>query len=272
MKKYLFFLIVFAVIEISLALFLTFWRNWFWDAVAAKESLQFIQQLGIFTAVAIGICFVSGVSGYILSLCAIEWRKKLNEKALSVSNSEIENVSQRIQDDCLNYPTLMLNICYGGVKSVFYILVFSISLVIYFHWWYLLVLVGYTIVGSVLTSYIAKPLIKLNYEQQRVEATYRSRLSVEIFKECVHIMLGIAKRTKKLTYFQTFYMQLAVVVPLIMIAPVYFTTATFTIGLLMRYNSICSTILENLSYGVSSFGTINLLLSCRKRLKEIKVI
>lgn len=80
MKKYLVLLGIFALLEISLALYLTFWREHFWQAVSTKQSMQFLQQLGVFTGVALCICLVSGVSGYLVSLTAIKWRQKLDNR------------------------------------------------------------------------------------------------------------------------------------------------------------------------------------------------
>lgn len=278
MKRYLTLLIIFAVIEISLALYLTLWREHFWNAVAAKQSVAFISQLAIFLGVALVCCFVSGISGYLINLSTIKWRDKLNHQAIiseelgrPFPEFQVDNITQRIQQDCKDYPELVLGLGYGFTKALFYILVFSISLVISFEWWYLCVLLAYTILGSVCTSYIAKPLINLNYNQQQAEASYRNDLSVSNFQNCLSLMLGIAKRTKRLTYFQQFYMQIAVVIPLLIIAPTYFSSA-MTVGMLMRFNSLGGTILENMGYGISSWGQINMLLSCRKRLKEINVI
>jgi ABC-type uncharacterized transport system fused permease/ATPase subunit len=84
MKRYLFWLILFAALEISLALYLTTWREHFWNAVSGKEQVQFMHQLGIFTIVALIACFVSGFSGYLVSLTAIRWREKLNARALEL--------------------------------------------------------------------------------------------------------------------------------------------------------------------------------------------
>ena len=273
MIKYIFWLIVFAALEITLALYLTFWREHFWNAVSNKEQLHFLQQLVIFTGVALLACFVSGFSGYLVSLTAIKWREKLNSKAfaLGVHNSKIENANQRIQQDTMDYPDLLLGLAYGSLKALLYIIMFIISLVLSFSWWYVGVLLVYTTIGSVLTNYIAKPLIHLNYEQQRVEATYRNQLKIENFSDCICIMLGLAKKQKHLTYFQQFYSQVGVIIPLLIIAPAYFSSA-MSIGMLMRFNSLSSTILENLSYGVSNFAMINRLLSCHKRLKEAGVL
>lgn len=303
MKKYIISLIIFATLEIALALYLTFWREHFWNAISTKQPLEFLEQLGIFTGVALVICLVAGLSGYVLNLTAIKWREKLNDKAFAVreqktdcnlcvgtgitpsiissavpciycngtGTKEIENVNQRIQEDCWTYPDLVLQIVFGGVKALFYIIVFSISLLLSFSGIYLAIFLSYSIVGTVLTHFIAKPLVKLNYEQQRCEATYRNNLTINNFNECVRIMLGMAKKQKHLTYFQQFYGQVGVVIPLIVIAPVYFLS-DMTLGILMRFNSIGSTILENTSYGITSFGLINRLISCRKRLKEAKLI
>lgn len=303
MKKYLTLLCLFAIVEISLALYLTMWREHFWNAVSLKQSNEFIQQLSIFTGVALVICFVSGVSGYLVSLTAIKWREKLNVQAVTIStvicdncsgsgqdverpdswrcypcnglgsvpNTQIENLNQRIQEDCLSYPDLVLNLLFGTTKAILYILVFSVSLLMTFSWMYLCILVAYALIGSALTNYIARPLIQLNYEQQRAEASYRNSLTITNFADCVVIMLGLAKKQKHLTYFQQFYGQLGVVIPLIIIAPVYFTTG-MNLGHLMRFNSLGGTILDNMSYGITSFANINKLLSCKKRLREAQII
>ncbi len=271
MKKYIVCLVFLGIIEISLSLGLTYWRENFWQAVSIKDATQFFYQLGVFTVAAIAICIVSGLSGYLVSISAIKWREKLNTKAFAVRESRIENVSQRIQDDCMSYPDLLLNLIFGFGKSIMYILVFSTSLLLSFSWVYLSLLVAYSIIGLVATKYIASPLIALNYEQQRCEATYRTNLSISNFKDCICVMLGIAKRQKRLTYFQQLYSQIGVVLPLIMIAPVYFGTG-MTIGLLMRFNSVGSTLLDNTSFGITSFAVINKWLACRKRLKEINVL
>ena len=271
MKKFSILLVILGILEISLALYLTTWRMHFWDAIQLKQPLHFLQQLGIFTVVALVICFVTGISGYLVSLTAIKWREKLNAKALTVLKSRIENINQRIQEDCQTYPDLVLNLAFGTLKAIIYIVVFSVSLLLSFHWWFLAILLGYSLIGTGITHCIAKPLIRLNYDNQRAEATYRNDLSVTNFNDCIRLMLGLAKKQKHLTYFQQFYGQLGVLIPILIIAPQYFTSA-MTLGVLMRFTSLSSTILENLSYGINSFAQINRLLSCRRRLKEINVI
>lgn len=271
MKKYIACLVILALVEISLSLYLTFWKENFWNYIANKEQLHFLQQLGIFTGVALTICLVSGISGYILSLTVIVWRKHLNTKAFANRDLRLENINQRHQEDCWQYPDLFLNLIFGFGKSLVYIVVFGISLLISFSWGYLLALITYSIIGMAVTKWIATPLIALNYEQQRAEATYRNDLSISNFEDCIRIMFGLAKKTKHLTYFQQLYGQVGVVLPLVMVAPLYFHSG-MTLGLLMRFNSLGGTILDNLSYGVTSFAIINKWISCRRRLRELGVV
>ena len=271
MKKYIALLILFAAIEISLALYLTYWREEFWTAVSTKQSAVFAHDLMTFTIAALAICVVSGISGYLVNLSTIEWRKKLNDKAFLCKDTTIENFNQRQQQDAWDYPDLMLNLSYGGVKAVMYIVVFSVSLIASFGWGYLVAITLYCLGGTAITHWVAKPLVALNYEQQRAEATYRNNLTIENFGDCVRLMLGIAKKTKRLSYSQVFIGQLGVIVPLLLIAPAYFTTG-MTLGTLMRFNSVAGTIVDNLTFGVSQFGLINRLRSCKLRLKEGKII
>lgn len=271
MRRYIIWLIVFATIEIALSLYLTLWREHFWNSVATKESGTFCHQLLVFLVVALVAGFVSGFSNYLVQLSTIEWRKLLTTRALLLKESTIENISQRIQEDTSKYPELVLTLAFGTTKALFYIIVFATSVALSFEWWYVPILLCYTLLGSFVASYIASPLIKLNYSQQKAEATYRSDLTISNFQDCVLLMFGIAKQTKYLTYFQSFYMQIAVVIPLIIIAPVFFTTG-MTMGMLMRFNSLGNTILDSSGYGIQSWGQINMLLSCRKRLKEMGVL
>ncbi len=271
MRKFIIILIILAIAEISLSLYLTMWREEFWNSIVAKDSHVFLTKIGIFSIVALTLCFITGYSGYLVSRAAIAYRGILNTRALALATSNLENASQRCQEDCRDYPDLLLNLVYGLIKAVCYVTVFTVSLLAGFAWYYLLALVVYGIIGTYLTKKVAYPLIRLNYQTQRAEASYRSNLTATNFSSCISLMLSLALKQKYLSYLQSFYSQVGVVIPLILVAPMYFT-GSMSVGSLMRFNSLSSTILENLSYGVTSFGMFNRLLSCRSRLKEMGVI
>lgn len=184
---------------------------------------------------------------------------------------KIENLSQRLQEDCSKYPDLVMIIGYGVARASVYLIVFSVTLIIEFNVYYLLLISGYAIIATGIARAIGHPLIKLNYQAQQTEASYRNKLSAPNFKECLLIQLRLAKKLKHLQYFQSLYGQLGVVIPLIIVAPAYFGSAML-LGSLMQANSIMSTITDNLSYGINNFDVFNRLLSCRKRLQEISVL
>jgi putative ATP-binding cassette transporter len=271
MKRYLIYMALLSIIEIALAFYLTEWRHTFWDFVEKRNYNGFLTQIGIFTGVALVLCFVASYAQYCGTLAAIKWREKLNTKTSSVARPSIENLNQRIQEDCKEYPDLMIQVLFGFGKALVYVIVFAISLAISFSWVYLTIILTYAILSTWIAKKISMPLISLNYQSQRAEATYRNGLSVRNFEDCIQIMLGLAKKTKHLSYFQTFYGQVAVILPIVIVAPAYFSAA-LTLGGLMQCTSIMSTISDNLSYGINSFNIINRLISCRKRLKEIGVI
>ncbi len=271
MRKYIVYMVILSIIEISLAFYLTEWRNVFWTYVEKRNYNGFLVQIGVFTGVALILCFVASYAQYFGTMAAIKWRERLNTRTSSLAISNIENLNQRIQEDCMKYPDLMIQVVFGLGKSLAYIVVFSISLVISFSYIYLLIIVTYAIISTWIAKRISMPLISLNYQSQRAEATYRNELKSVNFNSCIDIMLGLARKTKHLSYFQTFYGQIAVILPIIIAAPAYFTAA-LTLGSLMQCTGIMSTVSENLSYGINSFNTINKLISCRKRLLEIGVI
>jgi putative ATP-binding cassette transporter len=267
MRKYITYVILLSLIEISAALYLTFWKELFWNYVETRNFHGFCVQIGVFTVVALIFCLVNAYSGYFMSLCAIKWRELLNGKAYKIVHSA-ENLSQRVQEDCREYPDLFLQILFGLGKSAVYVLVFSVALVINFSVGYLCVIVLYATISTLIAHRIARPLTSLNYVNQQAEATYRNDLSGLNFTNCIRIMIELALKTKRLSYFQTFYGQIAVVLPIVVVAPSYFAGA-LTLGALMQATGTMGTITDNLSFGITSFNIINKFKSCKKRLKEI---
>ncbi len=272
MKRYITYIVFLAITEIALAFYLTEWRATFWNYVQERNFHGFLIQIGIFTGVALLFCAVTAFSGYFTALTAIHWREVLTKRAnITKDTSSIENFSQRVQEDCSVYPTMMLNVIFGFGKAVVYILVFSASLVYNFNLVYLIIVLSYAVLSTILARKISKPLINLNYRSQVAEATYRGDITISNFQKCISIMTGLAVKTKHLNYFQSFYGQLAVVLPIIIVAPAYFSGA-LSLGALMMATSTMATVSDNCSYGIYNFDVINKLLSCSKRLKEIKVI
>ncbi len=272
MYKYIVILVTLAVGEITASLYLAVWRHDFWQAVTDKNLCIFITQLGIFTVVALVYCFLSGMATYVSRITALKWTKRLIDEALpKLHTLKGENLNQRIENDCNEFPDLTITLLFGLTRSIMYIIGFSIAIMYNFAIMYVGVLVIYAVIGSLLTKVIAKPLINMNYTQQSHAATFRNCLTEINFTNLLQISLGIAKKTKYLNYFQTFWGQLSVVLPLIIVAPAYFSTG-MSFGSLMQLNGSMGTLLDNLLYPLNTFSQYNRLLSCKKRLKEVGII
>lgn len=269
MKKYLIYIAILSAIEIALAYYLTEWRHGFWTTIENKDVSGFYSQIGVFTFVALLFCFVSSYAQYFQNICAIVWRTILN-KRVSNETKDVENFNQRVQDDCREYPDLLLQVGIGGIKALFYIVIFGVILALYSPY-YVLIIAIYAIAGTLISGMVAKPLIHLNYESQKLEATYRNNLILCNLHKCLDISRLLAYNVKKLAYFQVGYGQISVILPIFIVAPSYFS-GELTLGGMMQCVAVMATLADNLNWGVSSFNIFNRLLSCKKRLREIGVV
>ncbi len=278
-KWFIFLLIALVVLECIGVGYIGIWREGFWQAVETKATSIFIWKLGEFVLVALGLCLIAGYSQFLVNKIALLMRTKLTNKSMHMPYKSIEGGAQRIQEDCFNYPWLGLTLFTGLLRSTINVGTFSIIIGYQLGVYYLLIPIGYTIVGTIIAHYFAKPLINLNYIHQCVEATFRAKLTeltnkkkkMGFYQECYDNYMNLAVTTKKLNYFQSFYNQITVVVPYIIIAPLYFGSKIL-FGTFMQVASAMNHVIESMSYIINSYDMINNWLSCRRRLKEMGVI
>jgi putative ATP-binding cassette transporter len=117
----------------------------------------------------------------------------------------------------------------------------------------------YACIGTAFTHLIGRPLIALNFQQQRYEADFRFNLvrvrenSEQIalldgnqaerdrlllrFGNVVANWMAIMSRQKKLTFFTAGYAQASVVFPFVMVSPAYFAGAIQLGGLMQTANA-----------------------------------
>ncbi|MGV6872670.1 ABC transporter ATP-binding protein/permease [Pseudochelatococcus sp. B33] len=132
----------------------------------------------------------------------------------------------------------------------------------------------YAVIGTWLTHLIGKPLIRLNFIQQRYEADFRFSLARlreygeqvallsgeaaekerlgERFRRVVDNYMAILSRQKKLTAFTASFFQANVVVPYIFTAP-YLFTGQITLGQMMQTVTAFSRVQDALTFFVSAY-------------------
>ncbi len=271
-NKYLVILGLLLILDCSLGGFIGVWRDWYWSSISNKDLNKWLLYLSEFAGVALLSCWVSGYSQYLGNIVSLSMRTNLTRRALRLNNhSEIEGGTQRVQEDCKNYPLLLIGLLTTFLRSIIMIVVFAVIILVHLPWYYLLIPLIYSAIGTLLAGKIAFPLVYLNYINQVVEAKFRQVISKLNYAKAHRQNFLLFKRTKYLAYFQSFYNQITVIIPHIILAVLYFT-GRLTFGVFMQMASSMAEITNSLSIVIYSLNDINNLLSCRRRLKELTII
>jgi putative ATP-binding cassette transporter len=283
------------------------WRNAFYDALQALDEKAFFHQLLIFGLLAgAAICF--GVYQlYLQQMLQIRWRRWLTRRyvdgwlgerayyRMQLDGSGTDNPDQRISDDLNLFTQMSLSLSVGGMGFLnagvtlvsFLTILWSLSGSItvplgawgsvtvpgYLLWCALIYAVG----GTWLTFKIGRPLVGLNFNQQRYEADFRFSLvrlrenteSVALYRGeprergvfldrftyVVDNFWSIMKRVKLLNWYTSGYGQFAIIFPYIVAAPRFFAKE-IQLGGLMQTADAFGQVQTSLSFIVNSYTDI----------------
>ena len=214
-----------------------------------------------------------------------------NHYRMQLLGDAADNPDQRISEDIAQFIALTLSIGLQLLNSCvtlfsFMIILWSLSAAAPLHMFgvsfdipgYLLwAALIYACIGTALTHLIGRPLIALNFQQQRYEADFRFNLvrvrenSEQIalldgepaerdrllmrFGNVVGNWLAIMSRQKKLTFFTASYAQASVVFPFVMVSPAYFANVIQLGGLMQTANAF-GRVQEALSVFVSLYRNL----------------
>ncbi len=279
------------------------WNNGFYNALQDKNYAVFVHQLVRFSWLAGFYIVVAVYQLYLNQMLQIRWRRWLTERYLQawlaggayfrmqLAAGDTDNPDQRIADDLQLFVSGTLALAIGGLRAVVTLLSFvailwglsgsvtipfgrsSVILPGYMVWTALV----YAIIGTWLTNRIGRPLVRLNFDQQRYEADFRFGLvrfrenaegvalyhgeTDELrgfrkrFGAVVQNFWDIMRRQKRLTWFTAGYAQAAVIFPFIVAAPRYFRDVIH-LGGLMQTATAFGQVQDSLSFIVSSYTDI----------------
>lgn len=202
-----------------------------------------------------------------------------------------DNPDQRIQEDINLFTTYSISLSMGLLNAVVTLVSFvgilwslsgafaftlggaSYSIPGFMVWMAVL----YCAVGSIITHYIGRPQIKLNFLQQRYEADFRHHMvRVREYSESIALDKGEAvervqldtrfsavlgnyltliKKQKNLVWFTNFFGQAAVVFPFIVAAPRFFSGA-IQLGELIQISSAFGRVQDSLSWLVDNYSSL----------------
>ena len=302
-----------AIVALNLAAVYTLvllneWNRVFYDALQVKDQAVFWTQLVRFTYLAFAFIIIAVYKFYLTQLLEVRWRAwmtghylqrwladhafyKLELARFSSDKTNSDNPDQRIQEDINLFTSYSVSLSMGLLNAVVTLLSFvgilwtlsgtfaftlggnSYTIPGFMVWMALL----YCVVGSVITHYIGRPQIKLNFEQQRYEANFRHHMvRVREYSESIALDKGEAvertqldlrfssvlanyltliKKQKNLVWFTSFFGQAAVVFPFIVAAPRFFSGA-IQLGQLMQISSAFGQVQDSLSWLVENYSNL----------------
>jgi putative ATP-binding cassette transporter len=279
------------------------WSNVFYNSLQDKDYAAFVSLLIRFSWLA-GLFIVAAVyQTYLNQMLQIRWRRWLTERYLGawladgayyrmqLAAGETDNPDQRIADDLRLFVVGTLSLSIGGMRAVVTLVSFlgilwglsgSLTLPIgaagftvpgYMVWAALI----YAIAGTWLTNLIGRPLVRLNFNQQRYEADFRFNLVRfrentegvalyrgeademrgfrERFASVVRNWWNIMRQQKRLTWFTAGYGQAAIIFPYMVAAPRYFR-GEIPLGGLMQTASAFGQVQDSLSFIVTAYTDI----------------
>jgi len=294
-------------LSVAVIVMLNWWRKAIFDALQHYDESEFIWQLGYYAVLSVLSITFLVYQTYLGQMLQIRWRRWLtrqylnawlDERAyyrLQVSDTGTDNPDQRIADDLDRFTKHTIALTVGttgflnaGITVVsFLAILWSISgpmtiplgawgdftVPAYMVW----VALVYAVGGTWLTFKIGRPLVRLNFDQQRYEADFRFSLVrlrentesialyggesrelgnfTERFTNVVGNFWSIMKRVKILGWYTRTYDQVAVIFPFIVAAPMYFSKK-IEIGGLMQTAGAFFELQVALSYLIKNYTEI----------------
>lgn len=260
-------IVFFNLLSVRLDILFSEWYKAMYDALQAMNESVFWVQMALFTVLA--TVHISNVllTYYLEKRFTIQWRVWLNENMVNkwLTNqayyktqyvyNQLDNPDQRIQQDVSAYVDSSLNFSTGIISSVTSIVAFTqilwnlagpmtIGNVTIPHAMVFLVFI-YVLITSIFAFRIGRPLIKLNFANEKLNANYRYSLirikeyaesiaffrgekmeRSTLFKQFDHVIDNVWKMvhmTLKLSGFNIMVTQISVVFPFVIQASRFFS-------------------------------------------------
>jgi putative ATP-binding cassette transporter len=283
------------------------WNRLFYDALQEKDQAVFWSQLGRFSYLAFGLIVIGVYKFYLTQLLEVRWRAWMTrhyltrwlsghafyrmELARFSGGATPDNPDQRIQEDLNLFTDYSLRLTMGllnaAVTLVSFIgILWSLSGSFTFdaggntyvlHGFMVWAALAYCIAGSVVTHFIGRRQIGLNFEQQRLEANFRHHMvRVREYSEAIALDKGEAvergqlelrfgavlanylrliRARKNLVWFNLFFGQAAIIFPFIVAAQRYFT-GSIQLGVLMQISSAFGQVQDSLAWFVDNYAEL----------------
>jgi putative ATP-binding cassette transporter len=269
----------------------------FMTALQTKESSLFQWKLVEYLIAFIVATPIVVFYSYSEQRLSLLWRRWLSHQILSryFSNrayyrlnlrGDIDNPDQRIEEDVRSFCAQSLTFCLilfnSSVQLFLYVYVlWSIS------WKLLIAACAYSSIGSIVTYFLGRPLIGLNFAQLKKEADYRYKLinvrdsaeSIAFYgresheyvrtrqrlKAALNNLLQVINWNRNLQFFTTGYNYLLTILPTVIVAPLFFK-GEVEFGAVIQAGAAFGFVINALSIVVNHFGNLSIFAAVINRL------
>lgn len=293
-------------IELALVALDVLFNQWyarFYNALQERNWDTFVSELTYFAVIAAIFIVLAVYQLYLNQWLQIRWRtwmtrhylgewlRDANHYRMQLFGDAADNPDQRLTDDIKMFVEQTLNISIGLLSSIvtlfsFFVILWGLSAAAPLHLfgqtynipgylvWGAFV---YAVIGTALTHLVGRPLIRLDFMQQRYEADFRFNLVrarenaeqiallhgegaernqlLKRFKLVVDNWIAIMIRTKKVTALTASYSQAAKVFPFILVAPAYFA-GKIQLGGMIQTSSAFGSVQGALSFFVTAYRSL----------------
>ncbi len=276
---------------VRLSVLFSNWYNNMYTALQEKDESTFWIQIIVFVVLAIMHILRSLLALYMQQAFTIRWRENLNERVLAkwlgnknyyrlfFLKNQVDNPDQRIQQDVASFVGISLSLVLGLITSMVSVVAFTVIL------WNLsgpmsifgielskglvFILFVYVLIATVFAFKIGRPLIRLNFLDERLNANYRYSLIrvreyaesvafyggervegfklTQRFKGVIENVWHIVYRSLKFQGFNFIVSQTAVIFPFILQAPRFFA-GQITLGAMIQTSNAFDNLQNNLSF------------------------
>lgn len=182
-------------------------RDWL-NAFNNRDALMWVQQIWVFLVVGLAMTFTSTFNTYISSWIQVRWKRWMtghylklwmdngNHYKMQLTGSETDNPDQRISEDINLFITNTWTYTFSFVQNLLtfgtYILMLwdlssTIPLILFgkdwsFPGYFIVIAIIWSLISTLITHWIGKPLSRLTYNQQMYDANFR--FSLVRVREC----------------------------------------------------------------------------------------
>jgi putative ATP-binding cassette transporter len=292
------FMLLMSIFSVRISVLVTYASNGIYTSLQELNSHAFLRYMGIFAVIAIINIFEVMLSYFVTSVFVLHWRTAMTDSLISdwtrghayyrgeFTSEPVDNPDQRIQEDITTFANNSQDLSVGAVNSIVSLVSFTIIL------WDLsgpLTLLGveipramtlitylYVIVATVIAFKIGRPLVRLNFLNERFTASFRyalvrmrdnaenialyggeqveQRTLLSRFGAIMQNYWALIYRGVKFQGFNFAITQTANIFPFLVLAPRFFSGA-IKLGDLTQATSAFSNVHDSLSFFRNSYDT-----------------